>query len=158
MRDTLNLIHDLAERGVGVPNLADPIKVDSTKPDDPMAQLAVVLLALFAQMERTHLLERAAHTRSVATAEGRRIKSRLPAIGATTVAPGRFSKNYLTWSRVWCGWRTCIARWPGIAEERGLPAPCCSTIRSVVAGLDPGLVTMAHQGAVAYCDGYEPAH
>lgn len=34
-------------------NLADPIQVDSANPADPMAQLAVVLLALFAQMERT---------------------------------------------------------------------------------------------------------
>ncbi len=73
VRDTLNLIHDLAERGVGIRNLADPIKVDSSNPGDPMAQLAVVLLALFAQMERTYMLERAAHARSVATAKGRRI-------------------------------------------------------------------------------------
>ncbi len=51
VRDTLNLIHELAERGVGVRNLADPIKVDSSNPADPMAQLAVVLLALFAQMD-----------------------------------------------------------------------------------------------------------
>ncbi len=42
VRDTLNLIHELAERGVGVRNLADPIKVDSTNPADPMAQLAVL--------------------------------------------------------------------------------------------------------------------
>ena len=73
VRDTLNLIHDLAERVVGVRNLADPIKVDSTNPNDPMAQLAVVLLALFGQMERTYTLERAAHARAVATAKGRRI-------------------------------------------------------------------------------------
>lgn len=73
VRDTLNLIHDLAERGVGVRNLADPIKVDSANPSDPMAQLAVVLLALFAQMERTYTLERAAHARAVATAKGRRV-------------------------------------------------------------------------------------
>jgi len=70
-RDTLNLIHDLAERGIGVRNLADPIKVDSSNPDDPMAQLAVVLLALFAQMERTYSLERAAHARAVAETKGR---------------------------------------------------------------------------------------
>ena len=38
-----------------------------------MAQLAVVLLALFAQMERTYMLERAAHARTVATAKGRRV-------------------------------------------------------------------------------------
>jgi DNA invertase Pin-like site-specific DNA recombinase len=52
-RDTLNLIHGLAERGVGVRNLADPIRVDSANPSDPMAQLALVLFALFGQMERT---------------------------------------------------------------------------------------------------------
>lgn len=73
VRDTLNLIHDLAERGVGVRNLADPIRIDSANPSDPMAQLAVVLLALFGQMERTYTLERAAHARAVATAKGRRI-------------------------------------------------------------------------------------
>lgn len=71
VRDTLNLIHELAERGIGVRNLADPIKVDSANPADPMAQLAVVLLALFAQMERTYMLERAAHARAVATEKGR---------------------------------------------------------------------------------------
>jgi len=72
VRDTLNLIHELSERGVGVRNLADPIRIDSTDPGDPMAQLAVVLLALFAQMERTYAIERAAHARAVATAKGRR--------------------------------------------------------------------------------------
>ena len=73
VRDTLNLIRQLRERGVGVRNLADPIRVDSASPEDPMAQLAVVLLALFAQMERTYTLERAAHARAVATAKGRRV-------------------------------------------------------------------------------------
>jgi DNA invertase Pin-like site-specific DNA recombinase len=73
VRDTLNMIHELSERGIGVRNLADPIRVDSSRPEDPMAQLAVVLLALFAQMERTYTLERAAHARAVATAKGRRV-------------------------------------------------------------------------------------
>ncbi len=73
VREVLNLIHDLRERGIGVRNLADAIRVDSGNPDDPMAQLAVVLLALFAQMERTYTLERAAHARAVATAKGRRV-------------------------------------------------------------------------------------
>jgi DNA invertase Pin-like site-specific DNA recombinase len=73
VRDTLNLIHELSERGVGVRNLADPILIDSTSPGDPMAQLAVVLLALFAQMERTYTIERAAHARAVAMAKGRRV-------------------------------------------------------------------------------------
>lgn len=73
MRDTLNLIHGLAGRGVGVRNLADPIRVDSANPDDPMAQLAVVMLALFAQLERTYMLERVAHVRGVAVAHGRQV-------------------------------------------------------------------------------------
>ena len=73
VRDTLNLIHELSERKIGVRNLADPIRVDSTQPEDPMAQLAVVLLAMFAQMERTYAIERAAHARAVATAKGRRV-------------------------------------------------------------------------------------
>jgi len=47
----------LSERGVGVRNLADPIRVDSSNPADPMAQFAVVLLALFGQMEGTCTLE-----------------------------------------------------------------------------------------------------
>jgi len=67
------LIHELAERGVGVRNLADPIRVDSSDPADPMAQLTVVLLALFGQMERTYTLDRAAHARAVATAKSRRV-------------------------------------------------------------------------------------
>jgi len=73
VRDMLNLIHDLSVRGVGVRNLADPIRIDSSNPEDPMAQLAVVMLALFGQMERTYMLERAAGARAVAAAKGRRI-------------------------------------------------------------------------------------
>jgi DNA invertase Pin-like site-specific DNA recombinase len=73
VRDTLNLIHDLQDRGVGVRNLADPIRVDSADPEDPMSQLAVVMLALFGQMERTYAIERAAHARSVAAGKGKRI-------------------------------------------------------------------------------------
>ena len=73
VRDTLNLIHELTERGVGVRNLADPVKVDSADPADAMGQLAVVLLALFAQMERTYTCERAAHGRQVAAAHGRQV-------------------------------------------------------------------------------------
>ncbi len=70
VRDTLNLIHELTERGVGVRNLADPIKVDSA---DAMGQLAAMLLALFAQTERTYTGERAAHARAVAAAHGRQV-------------------------------------------------------------------------------------
>ena len=49
---------------MGVRNLADPA--------DAMGQL-VVLLALFAQMERTYTCERAAHARAVAAAHGRHV-------------------------------------------------------------------------------------
>lgn len=66
------MIHELDQRGVGVRNLADPIRVDSSNPSDPMSQLAVVMLALFGLMERTYAVERAAHARAVAAASGRR--------------------------------------------------------------------------------------
>lgn len=73
VRDTLNMIHELRERKVGVRTLADPMPVDSSDPDDPMAQLSVVILSLFGQMERTYAMERAAHARAVATAKGKRV-------------------------------------------------------------------------------------
>jgi DNA invertase Pin-like site-specific DNA recombinase len=72
VRDTLNLVHELRERGVGLRTLADPLAIDTSEPDGPMSQLAVVMLALFGQMERTYAAERAAHARAVATANGRR--------------------------------------------------------------------------------------
>lgn len=72
VRDTLNLMHELKERRVGVRTLADPLHIDTSAPDSPMAQLAVVMLALFAEMERTYAAERAAHARAVATVNGRR--------------------------------------------------------------------------------------
>ncbi|WP_458782321.1 recombinase family protein [Arthrobacter sp. D3-16] len=72
VRDTLNMVHELKERDVGVRTLADPLPIDTSRPDSPMAQLAVVMLALFAEMERTYAAERAAHARAVATANGRR--------------------------------------------------------------------------------------
>ncbi|MDP9988590.1 DNA invertase Pin-like site-specific DNA recombinase [Arthrobacter oryzae] len=71
LRDTLNLLHELKDRGVGIRTLADPLNIDTSNPDGPMAQLAVVMLALFAEMERTYAAERAAHARSVAAAHGR---------------------------------------------------------------------------------------
>jgi hypothetical protein len=45
VRDTLNLIHDLSALGVGVRNLADPIRIDSSNPEDPMAQSSAPTLA-----------------------------------------------------------------------------------------------------------------
>ena len=41
------------------------------------------------------------------------------------------------------------------AARRGWPMVSASTVRSIVAGLDPGMVTLAHQGAAAYRDTYE---
>ena len=72
VRDTLNLMHELKGRGVGVRTLADPLPIDTSNPDSPMAQLAVVMLALFGEMERTYASERASHARAGATAHGRR--------------------------------------------------------------------------------------
>ena len=72
VRDTLNMVHELKERGVGIRTLADPLAIDTSEPDSPMSQLAFVMLALFGRMERTYAAERAAHARAVATANGRR--------------------------------------------------------------------------------------
>lgn len=63
----------LRRAGRRIRNLADPIRVDSINPEDPMSQLAVVMLVLFGQMERTYAIERAAHARAVAAAKGKRI-------------------------------------------------------------------------------------
>ncbi|MEU7768141.1 recombinase family protein [Nocardia sp. NPDC049190] len=70
-REVLNLIHDLRERGIGVKSLADPVRIDTA--DEGMGRAAVLLLALFAEMERTFTAERAAHARMVAEAAGRRV-------------------------------------------------------------------------------------
>lgn len=45
VRDTLNMVHELKERGVGVRTLADPLPIDTSNPDSPKARLAVVMLA-----------------------------------------------------------------------------------------------------------------
>ena len=71
LREVLNLVHDLAGRGVGVRSLADPLPINIT--DDGMGRIAFLLLALFAEMERTFAAERAAHARSVAEANGRQV-------------------------------------------------------------------------------------
>ena len=71
LREVLNLVHDLAEKGIGVRSLADPVPIDTTSED--MAHVAFLFIALFAEMERTYANERAAHARAVAGAKGRRI-------------------------------------------------------------------------------------
>ncbi|MBG6226767.1 putative transposase [Arthrobacter sp. CAN_A2] len=42
-----------------------------------------------------------------------------------------------------------------VAAEHGWQMVSYSTVRSIVTGLDPGMVTLAHQGPVAYRDKYE---
>lgn len=71
LREVLNLVHELDERGIGVRSLADPLPINTT--DEGMGRIAFLLLALFAEMERTFTAERAAHARSVAEAKGRRV-------------------------------------------------------------------------------------
>ena len=71
LREVLNLVHDLAGRGIGVRSLADPLPINTT--EEGMGRIAFLMLALFAEMERTYTAERAAHARSVAEAHGRHI-------------------------------------------------------------------------------------
>ena len=71
IRDVLNLVHDLAERGVGIRSLADPLPINTA--DEGIGRIAFLLLALFAEMERTFTAERAAHARTVAEANGRQV-------------------------------------------------------------------------------------
>lgn len=42
-----------------------------------------------------------------------------------------------------------------IAAARGIPAPSYSTVRALVAGIDPGLRTLAHDGDTAYRNTFE---
>ncbi|MEU1527711.1 recombinase family protein [Nocardia rhamnosiphila] len=71
LREVLNLVHELAERDIGVRSLADPLPINTS--DEGMGRIAFLLLALFGEMERTFTAERAAHARSVAEAAGRHV-------------------------------------------------------------------------------------
>ncbi len=72
VRDVLNQIHDLRNAGIGLRTLADVMPINTSKPGDAMSELAIVMLSLFAQMERTYALERAAHARAVREEKGMR--------------------------------------------------------------------------------------
>lgn len=72
LRDTLNLVHDLRERGIGLKTLADPLPIDATE-DNPTATIALSLLALFSELERVYNRERVAHARAVMEAKGGRV-------------------------------------------------------------------------------------
>jgi DNA invertase Pin-like site-specific DNA recombinase len=69
MRETLNLVHDLTERGVFLRTLGDKLAVDTSEPG-PGTDMAIALLAMFAQMERIYMLERAAGARAANEARG----------------------------------------------------------------------------------------
>ena len=59
MRETLNLVQDLTQRGVFLSTLSDKLAVDTSDPG-PGTDMAIALLAMIAQMERIYMLERAA--------------------------------------------------------------------------------------------------
>ena len=86
LREVLNLVHDLAERGIGVRSLADPLPINTT--DEGMGRIAFLLLALFAEMERTFTAERAAHARAVAEAAGRHVGRPSPTPPTRSSTPG----------------------------------------------------------------------
>lgn len=69
LRETLNLVHDLTERGVFLRTLGDRLAVDTSEPG-PGTDMAIVLLAMFAQMERIYMRERAAGARAAKEARG----------------------------------------------------------------------------------------
>lgn len=71
LREVLNLVHEVNEKNIDVRTLADPIPINTA--DEGMARIAFLLLALFAEMERTFTAERASHARDVAEANCRRI-------------------------------------------------------------------------------------
>lgn len=64
LRECLTAVHDLRRREIGVKTLQDPVAIDTT--GDATAELAVALLALFAEMDRVFMRERAAHARASA--------------------------------------------------------------------------------------------
>lgn len=89
VRDVLNQIHDLRDAGIGLRTLSDTIAIDTSQPGDPMSELAIILLSLFAQMERTYAIERAAHARAVREDKGLRTGRK--------VAPN--TEAHLEWAR-----------------------------------------------------------
>jgi DNA invertase Pin-like site-specific DNA recombinase len=71
LREVLNLVHQFSGQGIGVRSLADPLPINTA--EEGMGRLAFLLLALFAEMERTYTAERAAHARAMAQAAGRHV-------------------------------------------------------------------------------------
>ena len=69
LRETLNLFHELPERGVAIRTLDDPLIID-TAADDAMSRVGVAMLGLFAEMERVYMLERTERARAAARERG----------------------------------------------------------------------------------------
>lgn len=69
LRETLNLFHELPERGIAIRTLDDPLSID-TGADDGMSRVGVAMLALFAEMERVYMLERTDRARAAALERG----------------------------------------------------------------------------------------
>ncbi len=53
---------------------------------------------------------------------------------------------------------TIHRRITGLAGERGWRAPSYGSVRSIVAGIDPAMATLAHEGPAAFRDKYELVH
>lgn len=69
LRETLNLFHELPERGIAIRTLDDPLVID-TAADDAMSRVGIALLGLFAEMERVYMLERTERARAAALERG----------------------------------------------------------------------------------------
>ncbi|MFC8190837.1 recombinase family protein [Cellulomonas sp. NPDC057328] len=69
LRDALNIIGELRERGIAVRTLADPVTID-TGDTSPMGQFAVQLIAMLAELERNTIKERTSVARAAAVARG----------------------------------------------------------------------------------------
>lgn len=69
LRETLNLFHELPERGIAIRTLDDPLVID-TAADDAMSRIGVAMLGLFAEMERVYMLERTERARAAARERG----------------------------------------------------------------------------------------
>lgn len=72
VRDVLNLVHELDTDGVHIRSIADAMPVDTAN-SDAMSRMAMMMLAMFAEMERVYARERAAHARAVRRKNGKRV-------------------------------------------------------------------------------------
>ena len=156
MRETLNLVHDLTQRGIFLRTLGDKLAVDTSDPG-PGTDMAIALLAMFAQMERIYMLERAAGARAARQARG--LPAGRPAkLNATTRAgaarrigdggtPDRSPPTSASAAPRCTGSCASIARAPsqngscGKADQRSRPHPRRSAIFVVFSASTTGTPT-----------------